>query len=117
LSLRLPADFSLRRLSSGRGLDAAEAALAHEIVAEQASSLGRAGRQVAASLAALSAYDGDAGGRIPLIQAAADAVFGYFVQRELCGFRRHDDAIRDYAIPREVLVRVGASASGGPRSP
>ncbi|QCI69447.1 hypothetical protein E8M01_26560 [Phreatobacter stygius] len=91
-------------------MEAVDTALAHEIIAEQASSLGRAGRAVAASLAALGAFTGDGPQRAALVQAAADAVFGYFVQRELCGFRRHDDAIRDYAIPREVLVRVGATA-------
>lgn len=91
-------------------MDAVDTALAHEIIAEQASSLGRAGRAVAASLEALAAFGGDGPDRAGRVQAAADAVFSYFVQRELCGFRRHDDAIRDYGIPREVLVRVGASA-------
>ena len=95
---------------SQHSADTVDAALAHEILAEQASSLGRAGRAVAASLAALRAFDGEEEERAQLVQAAADAVFGYFVQRELCGFRRHDDAIRDYAIPREVIVRVGAAA-------
>ncbi len=91
-------------------MDAVDTALAHEIIAEQASSLGRAGRAVAASLAALAAFGGDGPDRAGRVQAAADTVFSYFVQRELCGFRRHEDAIRDHGIPREVLVRVGASA-------
>lgn len=40
--------------------------------------------------------------------AAADAVHAYFIQREFCGLRRHDGVIREYGIPREVLVRLGA---------
>lgn len=99
-----------RGRASQRQADTVDTALAHEILAEQASSLGRAGRAVAASLAALSAFEGGADERAVLVQTAADAVFGYFVQRELCGLRRHDDAIRDYGIPREVIVRVGAAA-------
>ena len=43
--------------------------------------------------------------RAALVKAA---VYAYFIQRELCGLRRHDEIIRDYAIPREVLVRLGA---------
>ena len=39
---------------------------------------------------------------------AADAVYAFFIQRELCGLRRHDAVIRDLRIPREVLVRLGA---------
>ena len=46
--------------------------------------------------------------RAALVRAAAEAVYAYFVQRELCGLRRHDDVIREYGIPREVLVQAGA---------
>ena len=37
-----------------------------------------------------------------------DAVWRYFVQRELCGFRRHNDVIRDLDIPPVVLNGIGA---------
>ncbi|WP_228259714.1 DUF6665 family protein [Siculibacillus lacustris] len=76
-----------------------------EILGEQASALGRAGRRVEATLAALAA--GDASDHDRLIRAAAEAVWAYFIQREVCGLRRHDEAIAVYGIPREVLVRVG----------
>ncbi|WP_348630558.1 DUF6665 family protein, partial [Mesorhizobium sp. M7A.F.Ca.CA.004.02.1.1] len=33
---------------------------------------------------------------------------GYFIQRELCGLRKHDAVIREYNIPRAVLARLGA---------
>ncbi|CAG1008113.1 MAG: hypothetical protein F9K19_21585 [Rhizobiaceae bacterium] len=81
--------------------------LDYEIAGEMASSLGRAGERVASTLAAL-ARAGEGAARNPALRAAADAVYAYFIQRELCGLRRHDDAIREYAIPREVLVRLGA---------
>ena len=37
-----------------------------------------------------------------------EAVYAYFIQREVCGFRRHDEIIREFAIPQEVLARLGA---------
>ena len=43
-----------------------------------------------------------------LLKRAAEAVYAYFIQRELCGMRRHQDVIREYRIPNEVLVRLGA---------
>ena len=84
------------------------AALDYEIAGEQASALGRAGRRVVQSLAALAACDGPPEMRAALVRAAAEAVWAYFVQREMIGFRRHDDAIRVYGIPGEVLARLGA---------
>ncbi|WP_367161450.1 DUF6665 family protein, partial [Mesorhizobium sp.] len=44
-----------------------------------------------------------------LLKEAAAAVHAYFIQRELCGLRKHDAVIREYDIPRAVLVRLGAS--------
>ncbi len=83
-------------------------AIGQEILAEKAASLGHAGRKVELSLQRLRSHEGDGEKRMALVSSAADAVYGYFVQRELCGFRRHDDVIRDYKIPGEVLVRLGA---------
>lgn len=78
-----------------------------EIIGEMASSLGNAGRKVEATLARLAGHLGEDGERAVLVKAAADAVYAYFVQREACGLRRHDDVIRHYSIPREVLIRLG----------
>ncbi len=83
------------------------AALDYEIAGEQASALGRAGRRVAECLAALSACPGPPETRAMLLRDAAEAVWAYFIQRELVGFRRHDDAVRIYGIPGEVLARLG----------
>jgi len=83
--------------------------LQQEIAAEQASSLGHAGKRVEKALERLSAYDGkDETQKKALLQAASDAVHGYFIQRELCGMRKHDAVIHEMGIPRRVLARLGA---------
>ncbi|MDW6022292.1 DUF6665 family protein [Mesorhizobium sp. BAC0120] len=79
-----------------------------EIAAEMASTLGRAGEKVERSLARLRAQEPGAPDRVALLKEATEAVYAYFIQRELCGMRRHHDVIREYAIPNEVLVRLGA---------
>lgn len=90
-------------------------ALGAEILAEKASALGRAGERAEACLARLRAHGAapEAGPdhdsrRAELLKQAAEAVHGFFIQRELCGLRRHDAVIRDLGIPRAVLVRLGA---------
>lgn len=93
----------------GRRLDfeSGDAVLHHELMEEQAQSLGRAGRKVEAALAALRDHPGGEG-RTALVKAAADAVWGFLVQREVMGLRDRAQVIAQYAIPREVLVRIGA---------
>jgi hypothetical protein len=79
-----------------------------EIMGEKAASLGRAGATVERAIAALERHVGDDDARKRLVAGAADAVYAYFIQRELYGIRRHDDVIADCRIPREVLARLGA---------
>lgn len=107
-----------QNLSTGLNTETGASILDGEILAEKAASLGRAGQQVRRALDALKKLDEDRGkdtrhgktsaGRQAAVQAAADAVYGYFIQRELCGLMDHDAPIAEYAIPPEVLVRVGA---------
>lgn len=94
----------LIRLTNPEG---GHAVLQHEMMAERAASLGAAEQKVKTTLATLSAAD--AGTRPAALADARAAVWAYFVQRELCGFRTHDDVIADLAIPREVLNGLGAS--------
>lgn len=101
-SLRMPQTLA-RRL----GVETGEAILRYELMEEQASSLGRAGRKVEAALAALRDHPGGEG-RAALLKVAADAVWGFFVQREVMGLRDRTAVIAQYGIPREVLVRLGA---------
>lgn len=83
-------------------------ALGHEILAEKAAALGCAGQRVEETLARWRENDGDGEHRARLLKEAAEAVHGYFIQRELCGLRKHDAVIREYDIPRAVLARLGA---------
>lgn len=96
-------------------------ALGYEIAAEKASSLGRAGKAVGEAMAALRAFEAQYGSnpgildepasleRSRLLMIAARATHAYFIQRELCGLRRHHDAIALFGIPSAVLARLGAA--------
>lgn len=100
-SLRLPQSFT-KRLNG----ESADAALRHEIVEEQAAALGRMGRKAEAALAALRAHEGE--GRSEALTKAADAVWCFFVQREVMGLRDRAQIVAQYDIPREVMARLGA---------
>jgi hypothetical protein len=107
MSLRMPQTL-FPTASRSSGAESALSALHGEMQAEGAAALGRAGRDLEQALAALSAIDPADPARAGLLQGAADAVWRYFIQREACGALNHDQAVADYAIPREVLARVGA---------
>jgi hypothetical protein len=92
-------------LGRARG-EGADAALQGEIAQEQAAALGRMGRKAEAALAALKAHEGE--GRAEVLKRAADAVWCFFVQREVMGLRDRAQIVADYQIPREVMVRLGA---------
>ena len=82
-----------------------------ELQQERGAALGAAGQRIEKALAALREFDGSGGDpadRPPVLQEAATAVWYYFIQREACGIRDQRPAIEHYAIPREVLVRLGA---------
>ena len=100
-TFRLPQSFATRL----RG-EAADAALRHEILEEQAASLGCMGRKVELALAALRSHEGE--GRGEALKAAADAVWGFLVQREILGLRDRAAIVAHYGIPPEVMVRLGA---------
>lgn len=84
-------------------------ALGHEILQEKAAALGRAGEKAAQAVRRLNAAGKDAPERGALLREAAGAVHAWFIQRELCGLRRHSDVIRELGISGEVLARLGAS--------
>jgi hypothetical protein len=85
--------------------EAGTSALEHEIAAERASSLGNAEKRVRLSLSRLLTTPDDAA----VLAETQQAVWNYFVQRELLGFRRHADVIADLGIPPEVLAGLGAA--------
>ena len=86
-------------------------ALDYEIVQEQASALGRAGRVLEAALAAL--YEHDRNRRLAddtrqeLVADAGDALWRFVIQRECCGLRDSRAVMRDYRVPEEVQNRMG----------
>lgn len=90
--------------ASGNGFDA----LGYEIMAEKATALGRAGDRAAQCLLLLQSCKPGSPERPGLLKEAARAVHAWFIQREICGLRRHQDVIRELQIPQEVLVRLGA---------
>ena len=100
-SLRMPQSLT-RRL----GFETGEAVLRYELLQEQAASLGRQGEKMEKALAALAASDAE--GRSAALKAAADAVWCFFVQREVMGLRDRAAVVAQYAIPREVMNRIGA---------
>ena len=100
-SLRMP-----QSLAKRLGVETGDAVLRYELLQEQAASLGQSGRKVERALAALREHEGE--GRAEVLKAAADAVWGFLVQREIMGLRDRAAIIAHYGIPREVLVRLGA---------
>ncbi|MBC6981989.1 DUF6665 family protein [Caulobacter sp. 17J80-11] len=100
MSLRMP-----QNLSNQLQFETGASILDAEILAERAAALGRAGRKVEQAMVALkAAASGDAG---PMGHAA-EAVYEYFILRELSGFCDHSEAIEAYQIPRAVIARLGA---------
>ncbi|MBD9374209.1 hypothetical protein IB238_16425 [Rhizobium sp. ARZ01] len=82
--------------------------LEYELMAERAEALGRHGHRVEKALERLKTNPGcEPKQRDELLDAAADAVWAFFIQREICGLRNQRDVIRRYEIPKEVLARVG----------
>lgn len=85
-------------------------ALEYELLSERADALGRYGLKVEKAIAALQAGGRDkttTDERENLLNDAADAVWAFFIQREICGLRDSRDAVSRYGIPKEVMARLG----------
>ncbi len=87
--------------------------LDYELHQQKAETLGHLGAQVEQALAALRSFDaveqtaGQEGRRTDLVHEAAQRVWAFMVQREICGLRHWDAVVKDYGIPGEVLSRLG----------
>ncbi len=79
-------------------------ALEAEMRGEQAFALGLAADRMTVALESYAKSNGDPRNT----QAAADAVYAFFIQREMIGLSSHDYVIDYYDIPKAVLARVGA---------
>ena len=77
-----------------------------EIAQEKAASLGRAGTKLREAMERLEAGEGE---RAALLAAAAQALWYYVVQREACGLRDVESVLREFRVPRELYLRMGAA--------
>ncbi len=103
MSLRMP-----QTLSTSSRPDMGFSVLHAELLAEQAATLGRLGRDLEMALAALAQASAEPSDGEARIRAAANAAWAFFVQREACGLYDHTSAIAHSAISPRVLARVGA---------
>jgi hypothetical protein len=113
MTLRMP-------LSAAPGPQARLSALDYEVAQQKAETLGRIGQQVEQALEQLRSLQASGelspelrAQRSALLDKAADRVWAMMVQREICGLRHWDAAVKQYAIPREVLNRMGRIGKEG----
>ena len=108
MAVRIP-----QSLSAGLQQETGWSVLDYELREQKAQALGTLSGQVEQALAALRSFDAEAHGpdqeprRRALLEGAADLVWAFMIQRELCGLRNWDAVVKHYSIPREVLNRVG----------
>jgi aryl-alcohol dehydrogenase-like predicted oxidoreductase len=108
MTVRIP-----QSLSPGLQPETGWSVLDYELREQKAHTLGILGGQVEQALAALRVFDAEAHEadseqrRHALLDGAADLVWAFMIQRELCGLRNWEVVVKDYGIPREVLNRVG----------
>ena len=99
--------------------DSNEAVLHYEILQEKAQSLGRAGKQIEEALEALKSFDERSESsalsrrREELVADAAQKAHQFLILRELCGFRDWPEVAEFYAIPTEILKRMGSQRKAG----
>jgi len=93
--------------------------LEHEILQEQAATIGRLSQELRDALDALDAFSREASSgetvadrhdpqRARLVDAAAYALWNFVVQRECSGFRGTEQALKHYGVPMEVRAKMGA---------
>lgn len=102
-------------------------ALDYEIAQEKAVALGRMGRALEQALARLRAFDDDhprsgepastREARRLLVTEAGYALWMFVVQREACGLRDSRAIMRDYDVPGEVQLCMGAVPAASMRDP
>jgi hypothetical protein len=89
-----------------------------EMMQERAAALGRVTRAFEQALAAFKDFDATPDGRDDrqrhirreyLLDAAAEALFAFVVQRESCGLRNTEAVLRELRVPSAVRLRMGAA--------
>lgn len=118
MSFRLP-----QSLTPGRMVETGMNVLDYEIAQQKAQTLGDMGHGVEQALARLRAFEAEGRAQAEpdthsrLRDEAAEKVWGLMIQRELCGLRHWDQVVKAYAIPREVLNRMGRTSAGPAKKP
>lgn len=88
-------------------------ALQEEFASEGAASLGAAYKDLEKALAQVAALPSKAEGdaqhlaREQTLDAAAEALWCFVVQREACGFRNTDAVLKDLNVPQVLRARMG----------
>ncbi|WP_374472965.1 DUF6665 family protein [Phenylobacterium sp.] len=103
--LRMP-----QGLSEPQHVDSGDAVLKFQLLEGLDGSVSRCERALQAALAELARH-GEAEDpklRSRLLDVAADAAWRLIVQHEACDVCDHEELIRRYAVPPEVLARIGA---------
>ena len=95
--------------------------LQHELMQEKAATLGRLTQAFERAFAALRAFEAAASSepdphraaeRQALIDEAAEALWHFVVQREACGLRNTEAALREYGVPAALRLRMGVVRRG-----
>ena|SRR6185503_8400142 len=95
------------------------AVLEHELLAEQAATITRLAEALRNALDALAGFEQRpstakmsaerrALKRSLLVDAAANALWHFVVQRDCAGFRFTEQALEEFAVPAEVRAKLGA---------
>jgi len=77
------------------------------MMGEQAYALGLAAKKIEKALEEYRSSNGDP----RRTQMAADAVYAFFIQREMVGLSNQNYVIEYYDIPSAVLAKVGATGA------
>ncbi len=101
MSLRMPLAYTRQFEQTS-----VDTALNVEMLEEKAAALGRAGKRVEETLAAFRQSNNDE--HEEARREAAEAVYAYLIQRELCGLRDQQAVFRGYDVPGEVIAILGA---------
>lgn len=76
--------------------------LEHEILAEKAGTYARLLKQLEKALVELATNKTD-----ETLSAAGEALWYVMIQRDLCGFHRHDLFYKELKVPASVRLRMG----------
>ncbi len=103
MTFRLP-----KNLTAQLQIESGASQLEVQIFAEHAAALGHHGKLVEKAMAAWKICDRHDPEFERCLDAAATAVYNYFIQREAIGINNHDHPIEFYGITGPILARMGA---------